>query len=538
MTDEHLWWQEGVVYQVYPRSFQDSDGDGIGDLEGIRRRLGHLRELGVDAVWISPFYPSPMVDFGYDISDYTDVDPLFGDLAAFDRLLGEAHEAGLRIILDLVPNHTSDQHPWFKEARSSPSSAKRDWYLWHDPGPDGGPPNNWRSEFGGSAWKLDDDSGQYYYHAFAVEQPDLNWRNREVREAIYDVMRFWLDRGVDGFRIDVMWHMLKDEHYRDNPPNPDYRPGQMSSYREVLPVYSTDQPEVHEVVAEMREVIEEYDERVMIGEIYLPVDQLIDYYGVEGRGAHLPFNFHLISTPWQAREVEVVIDRYEGSLPDHAWPNWVLGNHDQPRVASRIGQAQARVGAVLLLTLRGTPTIYYGEELGMENVKIGAERAVDVREVNSPGQGLGRDPQRTPMPWDRTELAGFSTAEPWLPLSDDAAEVSVEVQEGDPSSMLSLYRQLLELRRSEAALSVGSYAPLPAQGDLLAYERREGERRIGVVLNLGGAEARWSVPGDIRIGSVLATATMRDDVDPLEGEVAISANEAIVFEIQDATGDR
>ncbi|MDQ2689137.1 MAG: alpha-amylase family glycosyl hydrolase, partial [Chloroflexota bacterium] len=391
---DHLWWQRGVIYQVYPRSFQDTNGDGIGDLEGIRRRLDYLEWLGVDAVWISPFFPSPMVDFGYDVADYTDVDPRFGTLADFDRLVADARQRGLRIILDLVPNHTSDQHPWFEESRRSRDSARRDWYIWRDPAPDGGPPNNWLSEFGGSAWQWDEATGQYYYHAFAPEQPDLNWRNREVREAIYDAMRFWLDRGVAGFRVDVMWHMLKDAEFRDNPPNPDYDPVRSSPYDELIPAYSTDQPEVHAVVAEMRAVLEEYDERLMIGEIYLPVDRLVDYYGRDGDGAHLPFNFHLILAPWDAREIELVIDRYEGALPDDAWPNWVLGNHDKPRVVSRLGDAQARVAAMLLLTLRGTPTIYYGEELGMNDVPIPADRAVDVREMNIPGRGLGRDPQR------------------------------------------------------------------------------------------------------------------------------------------------
>jgi alpha-glucosidase len=532
MKQDHRWWQTGVIYQVYPRSFQDTTGDGVGDLEGIRRRLEHLVQLGVDAVWISPFYPSPMVDFGYDISDYTDVDPLFGDLAAFDRLLGEAHDRGLRIILDLVPNHTSDRHPWFQEAARGRSSARRDWYLWRGPARDGGPPNNWRSEFGGSAWELDEATGQYYYHAFAVEQPDLNWRNREVREAMYDVMRFWLDRGVDGFRVDVMWHMLKDEHFRDNPPNPDYRPGEMSSYRAVIPTYSTDQPEVHEVVAEMRQVLEEYDDRLMVGEIYLPVDRLIDYYGRAGNGAHLPFNFHLITTPWDAREIELIIDRYEGALPEQAWPNWVLGNHDKARVASRIGDAQARVAAVLLLTLRGTPTIYYGEEIGMRNVDIPRDQAVDVREANEPGRGFGRDPQRTPMQWDRSDAAGFTDGKPWLPVPEDAGEHSVEAQTDDPSSMFTLYRRLLELRRSEPALTVGRYAPLPAEGTLLAYLREDDNRRIGIVLNLGGQPEPWHVPDGMEATDVLLTATSAPWDGPVRGAVTIPANEALVFRLR------
>lgn len=529
--DPHLWWQRGVIYQVYPRSFQDTNGDGIGDLEGIRRRLDHLVRLGVDAVWISPIYPSPMVDFGYDISDYTDIDPRFGSLSDFDRLLAEAHERGLRVILDLVPNHTSDRHPWFVESRASRSGPRRDWYLWRDPGPDGAPPNNWLSEFGGRAWQLDVASGQYYYHAFAVEQPDLNWRNADVRAAVFDVMRFWLDRGVDGFRIDVMWHMVKDERFRDNPVDPDYVEGAMSPYRRLIPTYSTDQADVHEVVAQMREVLDEYDERVMIGEIYLPMDRLIGYYGRDGGGAHLPFNFHLISTPWEARAIELMIERYEGALPANAWPNWVLGNHDQPRVVSRLGEAQARVAAVLLLTLRGTPTIYYGEELGMHDVAIALDQVVDVREMLVPGRGLGRDPQRTPMQWDRSPAAGFTSADPWLPLPVDAAERSVVAERDEAGSMLSLYRALLALRRNEAALAVGSYAPLTAAGSVLAYLREEHGRRFGVVLNLASEPAPWHVPEGMQIGEILLTASGGAFAGTLEAEVTIRGDEALIFEV-------
>ncbi len=531
------WWQSGVIYQVYPRSFQDSDGDGIGDLEGIRGRLDDLVWLGVDAIWISPFYPSPMVDFGYDISDYTDVDPQFGDLAAFDRLLAEAHQRELRVILDLVPNHTSDRHAWFVESRRDRASVRRDWYLWRDPAPGGGPPNNWMSEFGGSAWTLDEATGQYYYHAFAPEQPDLNWRNENVRKAMFDVMRFWLDRGVDGFRVDVMWHMLKDAEFRDNPPNPDYVEGSVSPYQRLIPAYSTDQPEVHDVVAQMRAVLEEYDERLMIGEIYLPVDRLIDYYGVDGQGAHLPFNFHLISTPWDARELEAMIDRYEGALPDHAWPNWVLGNHDQKRIATRVGPAQARVAAMLLMTLRGTPTIYYGDELGLRDVEIPPELVVDVRETMVPGRGLGRDPQRTPMQWDESANAGFTTGQPWLPLAADAAEHSVDAQRSDPRSMLCLYHQLLKLRRSEPALAIGSYAPLPATGSLLAYVREHGGRRLAVVLNVGPEPAQWPVPEMLRGAATLFSSLGQPSVFSADRELRVDGDSGVVLELP-ADADR
>ena len=388
-----LWWQTGVIYQIYPRSFQDTNGDGIGDLKGIERRLDYLASLGVDAIWISPIYPSPMADFGYDVADYCGVDPRFGTLADFDDLLAQAHARGLKVLLDFVPNHTSDRHPWFVESRSSRDNPKRDWYIWRDPAPDGGPPNNWISDFGGSAWEWDEATGQYYYHAFLKEQADLNWRNPAVQAAMYDVMRFWFDRGVDGFRIDVLWHMVKAADFPDNPPNPDYQPA-MGDMHRVLQLHSTDQPEVHEIAADMRAIADSYGakgrgERVLIGEIYLPVDRLMHYYGRERAEVHLPFNFQLIDAPWEARSLATLIADYEAALPPGGWPNWVLGNHDRPRVATKRGQAQARVAAMLLLTLRGTPTLYYGDELGLSDVAIPPAQVQDPRELREPGLGLG-----------------------------------------------------------------------------------------------------------------------------------------------------
>src|SRR3954464_11915440 len=377
------WWQAAVIYQVYPRSFQDSDGDGVGDLRGVMQRLPHLVALGVDAVWLSPIFRSLMADFGYDISDYIDIDPLFGTLDDFDALLAEAHRLGLKLILDLVPNHSSDRHPWFVESRSARTALKRNWYIWRDPAPGGGPPNNWMSEFGGSAWEYDASTGQYYYHAFLAAQPDLNWRNPEVRAAVYDVMRFWLGRGVDGFRVDVIWHLIKDDEFRDNPVRPEWRDG-MPPHHAVVPLYTADRPEVHEVIEEMRGVVDEFPERLLIGEIYLPVERLVAYYGRDLRGVHLPFNFALLQAPWQARSLARLIDEYEAALPPGGWPNWVLGSHDRRRVASRIGPAQTPVAAMLLLTLRGTPTIYYGDEIGMRDVPIPADRIQDPFEKNVP----------------------------------------------------------------------------------------------------------------------------------------------------------
>jgi alpha-glucosidase len=482
---QHPWWERGVVYQVYPRSYQDSDGDGVGDLAGIERRLDHIAALGVDAVWLSPIFPSPMADFGYDVADYCDVEPLFGSLEDFDRLLAATHARGLKLLLDFVPNHSSDRHPWFVESRSSRDNPKRDWYIWRDPSPDGGPPNNWISDFGGSAWTWDEATGQYYLRAFLPQQPDLNWRNPELKAAMLDVLRFWFDRGVDGFRVDVLWHIFKAEGLPDNPPNPEWREG-VNERDRVIQLHSTDQPEAHAISAEMRAIADGYGDRVLIGEIFLPNERLARWHGTPERPqVHLPFNFCLIENEWHAETVGRLIADYEASLPEWGWPNWVLGSHDAPRIAARIGEAQARVAMMLLLTLRGTPTIYQGDELAIGEVPIPPDRVRDPRETRQPGIGLGRDPARTPMPWDGSPNAGFSSAEPWLPLNPDWPTRNVAAQERDPRSMLNLTRALLRLRRQERALAVGDYLPAACEGDLLAYERRCGNERLLVTLNFG-----------------------------------------------------
>jgi alpha-glucosidase len=477
------WWQRGLIYQVYPRSFMDTNADGTGDLPGIASRLEYLQWLGVDAIWISPIYPSPMADFGYDVSNYTDIAPVFGTLADFDALVEAAHERGMRVILDYVPNHSSDQHPWFVASRSSRRDARRDWYIWRDGQPDGELPNNWLSSFGGSAWEWDPATAQYYYHAYLKEQPDLNWRNPAVQAAMYDVLRFWFARGVDGFRIDALRQVVKDAQFRDNPPDPDWTSGQ-DPYRRLLPVHSADQPELIDIVHQFRTVSEEYAERLLIGELWLPIDRLVTYYGREGRGLHLPFNFHLILTPWQAPAIAALVDTYEAALPPNAWPNWVLGNHDRSRVATRVGAAQARVAAMLLLTLRGTPTLYNGDELGMHDVPIPPDLVQDPFERNVPGIGVGRDPERTPMQWNAEPGAGFTRGSPWLPLAHDYRTVNVAVQQNNPRSMLMLHRELIALRRRLPALSIGDYTRVYADEALLVYGRATEGQRLRVALNL------------------------------------------------------
>lgn len=528
--DNYLWWQKGIIYQIYPRSFQDSDGDGIGDIQGIIQRLDYLVDLGVNTIWLSPIFPSPMADFGYDVSDYTGIHEMFGKMSDFETLLENTHNKGLKVMLDLVPNHSSDQHPWFLESRSSKENPKRDWYIWKDPSEDRKEPNNWMSVFGGSGWEYDDKTAQYYYHGFLKEQPDLNWRNPDVQKAMLDVMDFWFKKGVDGFRIDVIWHMIKDEHFRDNPPNPDYRE-HMSPYNKVLPVYSTDQPEVHEIIIMMREVSDRYHERLLIGEIYLPINQLVTYYGAELSGVHLPFNFQLILLPWEPIRIYSAINEYEASIPEGGWPNWVLGNHDNPRIATKLGRAQARVAAMLLLTLRGTPTIYYGEELGMQNVHIPPELVQDPQEKNIPGLGLNRDPERTPMQWDDSENAGFTSGKPWLPLAPDFREFNVKAEQEDTDSFLSYYKKLIQLRQSEKALNVGDFIPVHADERLMAYERKFNGSRFLIVLNFTNSNQDFTHPAH-HSGTIKISTFKENEGKDFPDSVSLQADEGIIVKLQ------
>jgi alpha-glucosidase len=514
------WWQSAVIYEVYPRSFQDSNGDGIGDLDGIIQRLDYLVKLGVDAIWVAPIYRSPMADFGYDVADYCSVDPIFGTMRDFDRLLEEAHRRDLKLILDFVPNHSSDQHPWFIESRSSRENSKRDWYLWRDE------PNNWMSNFGGSGWEWDERTKQYYYHSFLKEQPDLNWRNPEVRTAMYDALRFWLDKGVDGFRVDVMWLIIKDDQYRDNPPNPQYGLGQ-SSGNSFLPVYNSNRPEVHDLVAEMRALIDSYPGRVLIGEIYLPLKDLMTYYGQDLKGANLPFNFLLLQTPWNAQAVAQVISEYMGVLPPGAWPNWVLGNHDNARIATRVGVLQAAIAAMLLFTLPGTLTIYYGEEVGMTNVLIPPEDVQDPAEKNQPGIGMGRDPERSPMMWDRSITAGFTCGRPWLPLGEDHWTLNVEVEQGNEASVLNLYRRLIALRRAHSVLVVGVVRSLTVNRNLLSFERAANNKRLLIFLNFGNGPVQAATEA----GIVIAGTDSHRNLERVNNLVELQGSEGLVIAV-------
>jgi alpha-glucosidase len=528
-TKDFLWWHSAIIYQIYPRSFQDSNQDGIGDLIGMVQRLDYLQELGIGAIWLSPIFPSPMADFGYDVADYVGIDQIFGTINDFDHLLAEAHRRGMKVLLDLVPNHTSSEHPWFKESRSSRTNPKRDWYLWKDALEGGAAPNNWLSVFGGSAWEWDQNTNQYYYHGFLKEQPDLNWRNPEVVQAMLGVMRFWLDKGVDGFRVDVLWHIFKDENLQDNPQNPDFNPT-MPSYDSLLPIFSTDQPEVHDVVKQMRQLVDGYEERVIIGEIYLPIQKLMAYYGESNDGVHLPFNFMLLALPWDPEIIATSIDAYERALPQHAWPNWVLGNHDRPRLASRIGAAQARVAAILLLMLRGTPTLYYGDEIGLKDVEIPLDEIQDPQGLNMPELNMSRDPERTPMQWDASRNAGFTTTTPWLRLASNFEEQNVEAQLKDGQSMLSLYKKLIALRQSEPSLLYGDYKLVFVNPQLMAFTRGlVAHDSFLIVLNLSDLPAKFEIPEKMQ-GSIVISTCFRQ-YNWQQGALELLADEGVVIRL-------
>jgi alpha-glucosidase len=480
--DGHVpWWRDAVVYQVYPRSFLDTGGDGVGDLPGIERRLDHLVWLGVDAVWISPFYRSPMADFGYDVSDYCDVDPLFGTLVDADRLIAAAHERDIRVLVDWVPNHTSDRHPWFVESRASRTSAKRDWYHWRD-GRGDAPPNNWRAVFGGPAWTLDEATGQWYLHLFLPQQPDLNWSNPEVVKAMHHVLSFWLDRGVDGFRIDVVNCIGKDPAFADQP----------ARLGEIDRVGIQNEPVTHELIRGFRRLVDGYaGERTTVGEVNLgDLASIGGFYG-HGDELHMVFNFLPLRSPWTKAAWADMIGRVGRVLPAGAWPTWVLSNHDVRRIRTRLGSEQAaRAAAVVLTTQRGTPFIYQGDELGLEDAVVPEERRVD------PG---GRDGCRAPLPWGPGSGHGWPVADPWLPWPPGPESRNVATERDDHGSMLHLYRDLLAARRASPALRRGSVRLRDAPADVLAYERSCGDDRRLILVNFGDGPAdvpldeRWEI---------------------------------------------
>jgi alpha-glucosidase len=515
------WSRKASVYHVYPRSFKDTNADGIGDLEGIINSLDYFNDgteqsLGVDALWLSPIYPSPGKDFGYDVTDHKAIDPLMGDMATFETLLVEAKRRNIRILLDYVPNHTSDEHPWFLESRQSRDNSKRDWYIWRDPAEDGSPPNNWLSVFGGSAWTFDEVTGQYYLHHHFSFQPDLNWRNPEVRKEMLDVLRFWLDKGVSGFRTDAVYTLIEDASFVDNPPNPEYRPGKDDPYLSLIHTHDEGNEETYAALGEMCAVLSEYDDACMVSESYVDVPTLGKLYDACKDGRHAPLNFSLISLPWDAGEYRSHIEALEETLDGSEWPNYVLGNHDRRRVADRVGRERARLLAILQMTLRGMPFIYYGEEIGMKGVELADDMRKDPLSAFLPGLHMGRDSERGPMQWNGTKHAGFTEGEPWLSVADDHELYNVVAEAEDPNSFLSLYRQLLWHRKKSNALSSGEYRSFDAgAGDVLAYERTASLEKVCVVLNFSTEDRDIALP--FQKAEVVASTHMRKDKEIIEG---------------------
>jgi alpha-glucosidase len=481
---EQPWWKHAVFYEVYPRSFADSNGDGIGDLNGITSKLDYLHDLGVDAIWITPCFPSPQVDFGYDISDYEDIDPMYGTLADFDRLVSEAKKRNIRVILDYVINHTSDQHPWFIDSRSSSASEHRDWYIWRDGKAPGQPPNNWLSTFGLSAWKFDPKTNQYYYHYFYPEQPDLNWRNPAVERAMFDVTRFWYKRGVAGFRLDAVDSLFEDPNLTDNP----VLPGEDKFGRHNMEEkYNKKLLEVHFALQRLRKVADEYG-AVLIGETWTSeVKELERYYGENGNELQLPMDLMLTNLPLSAQAFREHIKAVDSA---RGWPTYVITNHDIRRSYSRYGDGVhnddiAKMMAGLYLTLRGTPIMYYGEEVGMANND--PKRKEEVKDpIGLLGWPLekGRDGQRTPMQWNSGPNAGFTNGKPWLPIPDSAKIRNVETESDNPHSILSFYKEVIRLRKTELALLEGAYVSLnDSDPQVLAYLRKSAAGSVLVVLN-------------------------------------------------------
>jgi alpha-glucosidase len=483
----HKWWRQAVLYQLYPLSFADANGDGYGDLKGIIEHLDYLSWLGIGAVWLSPIYASPMVDWGYDVSDYNRVDPLFGDLATFDKLLKAVHDRGMKLLLDFVPNHTSIEHKWFKESRRSRKDPKRDWYIWADPKPDGTPPNNWLSRFGGSAWELDPKTKQYYMHSYLTEQADLNWRNPEVRAAMLSVLRFWLNRGVDGFRTDAVYSLIKDVELRDNPPNPAYKPGETDPAEAFLRTHSAGQSELFHLINTFCDVMATHPDSFLVSEppTYLNLPGLQQLYDAcTTHPLHAPFNFNLMVLPWSAKAFREFIDEYESILGPDDLPNYVLGNHDRSRLASRLGEHRARLIAMLQLTLRGMPVVYYGDELGLQDAIIAKGKALDPWGLNVPRHHFGRDGARSPMPWKLAQHGGFSRHKPWQPMAPNADTANVEAQQEHPGSLLNLYQRLIKLRSASSALLEGSYASVETDNAAVyAFTRTSTTQQVLVVLN-------------------------------------------------------
>ena len=529
MADKFLWWRDGVIYQIYPRSFADSSGSGIGDLNGISDHLDYLQDLGIDAIWLSPINPSPDVDFGYDVSDYNAIDPKFGSMKDFEKLVAQADRRGIRVVMDLVLNHTSDQHEWFRQSRSARGNPYRDWYMWHDPDEHGKPPNNWLSVFGGKGWEWDEATQAYYYHMFYKQQPDLNWRNPKMRAAMLDVFRFWADKGVKGFRLDVFNVYFKDAQLRSNPfGRIARRPFDSQKH-----LYDFDQPELLGALQDIRRVLDEYDETYAVGETFFSTPEKAAGYCGDDL-LHATFNFDLLESRWNPERFARLIQSQYETLGTGKWPTQVLNNHDTVRSATRIGQGEnderLKVAAALLLTLRGTPFMYYGEEIGMRDIRLKRGQILDPIGKRYWPFFVGRDGCRAPMQWDATANAGFGSGQPWLPLNPDYPQRNVQIQSADADSLLNFTKRLLALRRESKALTRGEFALLAGlPKDVLGYYRTLEKEQALVLLNFGGSthsvrlparDAGWQV-------GLSSAARSRKQID--SRQVNLAADEALVL---------
>jgi alpha-glucosidase len=536
--EEFKWWQDGIIYQVYPRSFSDSNNDGIGDLTGIMNRLDYFSNLDIDAIWLSPIYPSPDVDFGYDVSDYYAIDPRYGTMQDFDRLLVEAHRKNIRIILDMVLNHTSDKHPWFQQSRLSRENAYSDWYLWRDPLQNGKPPNNWQSRTGGGGWEFDPQRGQYYFHMFYKQQPDLNWRNPEVCKAMMDILHFWLEKGVDGFRFDVFNVFYKDKNFSNNPPKLGIRKFDCQQH-----VFDCDQPEMIPVLEEIRSLMDGYGDRFSVGEPFLSTPEKAAKYSAPGR-LNTAFNFDFLTCPWKPDKFLQTILNFNQILETESWPTCVLNNHDTRRSASRFTRGEddrlLKAAAALLLTQRGTPFLYYGEEIGMRDVQLQKSEIKDPVGLHYWPFYKGRDGCRSPMQWDASENGGFSKASPWMKVHSDYPFRNIADQQENSTSLFNFYRRLIQLRKENEALRRGAFIPLTfIPRKILAYLRQTEKQTIIVVINFS-----WR-PIKFFLGSGLAQekwrlmlSSKREELDNLKKNIIeLGAFEATILEQSPTHGE-
>lgn len=524
-----VWWKHGVIYHIYPRSFYDSNSDGIGDIEGVIQKLDYLADLGISAIWLSPIYDSPNHDFGYDVRDYRKIHPTFGTLNDFKKLLSEAHKRGIRIIMDMIMNHTSIHHPWFVESSSSKNNPKRDWYIWKN-AKNGKAPNNWKSAFIGSAWEWHEESGQYYMHSFLKEQADLNWRNEEMEKAFFKEIKYWLDLGVDGLRLDVVNLIIKDKKFRDNPPV-------FRFINRQVQLYTRNRPASYKIVRKLRKLLDKYEDKMAVGEIYTTPpgspDVAASYLGKGDDALHLTFDFSLIFRRWNARSYYLAIRRWMNFIPKKGWPCFVFSNHDLHRSINRLGvgankNEKAKITATLLLTMKGTPFIYYGEEIGMPNVKIDRKDIMDPLGKRYWPIYSGRDSARTPMRWTSEANAGFSKVRPWLPIGDDYEEVNVEQQKAEADSIFKVYKRLMKLRNENEILQKGKWVPvLKGQKGVLAYYRDFKKERILVALNFT-AKTKNIYANNGSIWKVLFS-THRDENDFLCRKTELEPYEALVL---------